>query len=144
MWGALSDVRTRLSFTSAAGSRQRSHSVFISPMNRVAQLCPQTLGSLFVASYDSQGYGGGIRTRLHAGEARTPQKTPLPKSSIVASRRYRMDRVENTTSQLLHCRVFGAAITKQRVYIPQYSEDFVPNSYRTQRLHEVRATDYDI
>jgi hypothetical protein len=27
---------------------------------------PQALGSLFVASYDSQGYGGGIRTRLHA------------------------------------------------------------------------------
>jgi hypothetical protein len=33
----------------------------------VAQLYPQTLGSLFVASYDSQGYGGGIRRRLHAG-----------------------------------------------------------------------------
>jgi hypothetical protein len=30
--------------------------VFISPRNRVAQLYPQTLGSLFVASYDSQGY----------------------------------------------------------------------------------------
>jgi hypothetical protein len=41
--------------------------VFISPRNRVAQLYPQTLGSLFVASYDSQGYGGGIRTHLHAG-----------------------------------------------------------------------------
>jgi hypothetical protein len=26
---------------------------------------PQALVSLFVASYDSQGYGGGIRTRLH-------------------------------------------------------------------------------
>jgi hypothetical protein len=35
--------------------------VFISPRNRVAQLCPQALGSLFVASYDSQDYGGGIR-----------------------------------------------------------------------------------
>jgi hypothetical protein len=41
--------------------------VFISPRNRVAQLYPQALGSLFVASYYSQGYGGGIRTRLHAG-----------------------------------------------------------------------------
>jgi hypothetical protein len=38
--------------------------VFISSRNRVAQLYPQTLGSLFVASYDSQGYSGGIRTRL--------------------------------------------------------------------------------
>jgi hypothetical protein len=31
----------------------------------VAQLYSQALGSLFVASYDSQGYGGGILTRLH-------------------------------------------------------------------------------
>jgi hypothetical protein len=30
------------------------------PRNRVAQLYPRALGSLFVASYDSQGYGGGI------------------------------------------------------------------------------------
>jgi hypothetical protein len=41
--------------------------VIISPRNRVAQLYPQALGSLFVASYDSQSYGGGIRTRLHTG-----------------------------------------------------------------------------
>jgi hypothetical protein len=34
--------------------------VFISPRNRVAQLYPQALGSLFVASYDSQGSGGGV------------------------------------------------------------------------------------
>jgi hypothetical protein len=32
--------------------------VFISLKNRVAQLYPQALGSLFVVSYDSQGYGG--------------------------------------------------------------------------------------
>jgi hypothetical protein len=83
-----------LSFTIAAGPRQRSHShvhvcgthdqsllshiqdfpnlegqipVFISPRNSVAQLYPQALGSFSVASYDSQGYGGGIRPRLHTG-----------------------------------------------------------------------------
>jgi hypothetical protein len=39
--------------------------VFISPRNRVTRLYPQELGSLFVASYDSQGYGGGILLRLH-------------------------------------------------------------------------------
>jgi hypothetical protein len=39
--------------------------VFIYPSYRVAQLYPRALGSLFVASYDSQGYGGGILTRLH-------------------------------------------------------------------------------
>jgi hypothetical protein len=33
--------------------------VFISPRNRVTQLCPPVLGSLSVAFYDSQGYGGG-------------------------------------------------------------------------------------
>jgi hypothetical protein len=37
--------------------------VFISPQNRMAQLYPRGLGSLFVTLYDSQGYGGGIRTR---------------------------------------------------------------------------------
>jgi hypothetical protein len=37
------------------------------PRNRVTQLYIQALGSLFVASYDSQCYGGGIRTRLHTG-----------------------------------------------------------------------------
>jgi hypothetical protein len=41
--------------------------VFMSPTNRVTWLCPQALGSLFVASYDSQGYGKSIRPRLHIG-----------------------------------------------------------------------------
>jgi hypothetical protein len=41
--------------------------VFISPRNRVAQLYSKALGSIFVASYDLQGYSGGIRTRHHAG-----------------------------------------------------------------------------
>jgi hypothetical protein len=41
--------------------------LFISPRNRVARLYPQALGSLFVAFYDSHGYGGGIRPRLHTG-----------------------------------------------------------------------------
>jgi hypothetical protein len=29
---------------------------------------PRALGSLFVASYESQGYGGGIITRLHKSQ----------------------------------------------------------------------------
>jgi hypothetical protein len=40
---------------------------FIATRNRVAQLYPQAPGSLFVASYDSQVYVGGILTRLHTG-----------------------------------------------------------------------------
>jgi hypothetical protein len=74
-----------LSYTTAAGPSQRIHSqvrvpqdsgphftvsdsrlpqpggqvpLFISPRNRVAHLHPQALGSLSVAFYDSQGYGG--------------------------------------------------------------------------------------
>jgi hypothetical protein len=42
--------------------------VFIFPMNRVAQLYPQALGSLFITSYNSQGYGKGIRPHLHPQE----------------------------------------------------------------------------
>jgi hypothetical protein len=38
----------------------------------VAQLYPQELDSLFVASVDSQGYGGGIRPRLHKGDTELP------------------------------------------------------------------------
>jgi hypothetical protein len=37
------------------------------PSDRATQLYPQTLGSLFVAFYDLQGYGGGILTCLHMG-----------------------------------------------------------------------------
>jgi hypothetical protein len=39
-------------------------SVFVSSRNRVAQLHPEALGSLFVAFYNSQGDGGVILTRL--------------------------------------------------------------------------------
>jgi hypothetical protein len=92
-WGALSDERTGLSFTTAAGPRQRSHSrarvpwdswphftlrietpstwraryPYLHPQERLTQLYPQALGFLFVASYGSQGYGGCNRPRLHAG-----------------------------------------------------------------------------
>jgi hypothetical protein len=41
--------------------------IFISLGNRVTQIYPQVLRSFFVASYDSQGYGGGIGTYLHTG-----------------------------------------------------------------------------
>jgi hypothetical protein len=49
--------------------------VFISPSNSVAQLYPQALSSLFVASYYSQGYGAGAR---YIAPAWTAQKTALP------------------------------------------------------------------
>jgi hypothetical protein len=70
---------------------------FLSLGNRVAQLYPQSLCSLFAASYDSQVYGAGIRHRLHTGKseisftigsyiapARTEQKTSLPLSCYLS------------------------------------------------------------
>jgi hypothetical protein len=45
--------------------------VFISPRNKVAELYLRALSSLYVASYDSQGYRGGILTSLHARQTHT-------------------------------------------------------------------------
>jgi hypothetical protein len=56
MWGDLSDERMGVSFTIAAGARQRSHS-----RTRNHILPSQIRDSLFVVSYGSQGYGGCIR-----------------------------------------------------------------------------------
>jgi hypothetical protein len=47
------------------------------PRNRVDQSYPQTLGSLFIVSYDSQGYNGGIPTRLQTGLLATPDVQTL-------------------------------------------------------------------
>jgi hypothetical protein len=38
--------------------------------------------SLFIASYDSQGYGGGIRTRLHTGIFRLKSKSSQSQSYV--------------------------------------------------------------
>jgi hypothetical protein len=86
---------TGLSFTIAAGPRRRSHSRVLVPRDswpyftvsdsKIPQpgglgtriyippdqggpLYPQAQGSLFVVSYNSQCYGGGIRNRSHTGE----------------------------------------------------------------------------
>jgi hypothetical protein len=90
----LSDERMGLSFTIAAGLRQRSYSqvrvprdswpyftvsdsrppqpggpgphIYIFQEEGGSVICPVP-GSLFFASYDSQDYGGGIWTRLNTG-----------------------------------------------------------------------------
>jgi hypothetical protein len=83
--------------------------------------CLRLETSLFVTSYYSQGYGGGIRPRLHTGALTelTPhcllityrheqnRKHRSNCSSIVASRSRRTGRVENTASQLVHWCVLG-------------------------------------
>jgi hypothetical protein len=45
--------------------------VLLSSRNRVVQLYTRALDSLSAAPYDSQGYVGGILTRLHTGESVT-------------------------------------------------------------------------
>jgi hypothetical protein len=65
MWSALSDERTGLSFTVAAGPHQHSFSG-PSPLGLATIFyCLRFETSLFIASYDSQGYGECIRPRLH-------------------------------------------------------------------------------
>jgi hypothetical protein len=82
LWGPLSDERTGLQFA-VQSLNGPSHTepvtilycliwdspnlegkvpICISPRNRVAQLFPLSLGSLYITSCDSQGYGGGILT----------------------------------------------------------------------------------
>jgi hypothetical protein len=79
--------------------------VFISPRNRVAQLNPQALGSLSVASYHSQGYGGGIRPRLHTGFLEVKVRV---KFMLLPTHNYRLtpyvprpDGIEDTASNSL-------------------------------------------
>jgi hypothetical protein len=57
--------------------------VFISPRKKVAQLYPPALGSIFVASYDSQGYSGGIWTRLQEEESVINCKLVIVKQKIL-------------------------------------------------------------
>jgi hypothetical protein len=56
----------------------------------MAQLYPQALDSLFVASYDSQGYGGNVRSGHHTG--------CLPSFNYIRSILYDKDRIENKSS----------------------------------------------
>jgi hypothetical protein len=54
--------------------------VFISSRSRVTQLYLRALGSLFVASYDSQGYSGGILTLLHTSIQSGSRNRSFPSS----------------------------------------------------------------
>jgi hypothetical protein len=87
------------------------------PMNRVARLYPQALGSLFV-SYNLQGYGGGIRPHLHTGSTfssqlfwdlrneasgQTQQKTPFHNNSSIVTEVCLPRRCIETAVLLLLC-----------------------------------------
>jgi hypothetical protein len=86
---ALSDERTGLSFTTVAGLLHPSH----------FQVRVQWYSEpyfLFVASYDSQGYGRGVRPRLHTGYS------CLRMNYVSYSNRCR-PRTEHTLEQLVCC-----------------------------------------
>jgi hypothetical protein len=76
MWDALSE-RTGLSFAIAAGPRQRSHFRVRVPWDSWPYFTVRFETSLFVASYGSQRYGGGIRFFSHKGSSPCPQTPPL-------------------------------------------------------------------
>jgi hypothetical protein len=59
-WPYFTVSDSRLAQPGGPGSR------IISPQEQGGPVIPPGLGVVFIASYDSQGYGGGIRTRLHS------------------------------------------------------------------------------
>jgi hypothetical protein len=94
--------------------------VFISPRNRMALLYPQALGSIFVASYDSQGYspphGAVVAEWLrcpHIVSGRTHKNTSVTQQWLYEN------HIENTSSSI----VFTACCIATEVigFLPAYS-----------------------
>jgi hypothetical protein len=78
MWGGLSDESTGLSFTTAAGPRQCSHFRVRVPWHSWPYFTVSRFEtSLFAASYDSQGYGGGIRPTTADSQVEVEVKVTL-------------------------------------------------------------------
>jgi hypothetical protein len=102
--------------------------MFISHRNRVAQLYLQGLGSLFIASYGSQGYSGGIHTRLTSTSClkdnsltRTTQKIRLLYCRGVLTSSLHIkgrcaDHIENTVLLLLRACMLWAYLITTAVY----------------------------
>jgi hypothetical protein len=118
--------------------------VVTSPRNRVVRLYPQALGSLFVASYVSQGYGGGIRTRLltahgswfsvySLGTDRTENSFSIIACSLVSGETC-------LQSCFLATAVVLSPVTCQWVYISQYLPGCDP-VYYVELLRDYTATD---
>jgi hypothetical protein len=101
IWGVLSDERTGLSITVGLVT------IFC---------CLKFETSLFVASYDSQSHGGGIRPRLHTGGS-WPSLCNLSTGHT--------ENTASNSSSVIAC-VYVAAITYQR---PLFTEPLLSNSY---------------
>jgi hypothetical protein len=86
--------------------------VFISPRNRVPVI-PPGIGFPFVASYDSQGYRGGIQTRLHTGGTNLESQVPL-----FISRRNRVAQIYPPPLRGLFCLLLRLVRLRWRYFIP--------------------------
>jgi hypothetical protein len=90
------------------------------PRNSLDQLYPQALGSLLVASYDSQGYGGGIRPSLHTGlnwssSLMLPPTVSRPASLGVKHPSGAYHQIFITVRQLQVCWCGALSLTRGRV-----------------------------
>jgi hypothetical protein len=116
MWSALSYEKTVLSFTIAAGLASAVILGSESHGTRGHILLSPIRDFLFVASYDSQGYGGDIRPHQHSRSshiAPEPQRTPLATYLLLLH-----DVTANVTRSTAAC---VRAIASQRVYMLQYA-----------------------
>jgi hypothetical protein len=117
VWAALSDDRPGLSFTIASGPRQRSHSRIRVPCDSRSYFTvsdsslpfssPPTTRRATVEVFDAASTRDSNETLdlsclQHLGTECIRSTSPND-SSIVASRNYRTDRVENISPQSLHC-----------------------------------------
>jgi hypothetical protein len=91
------------------------------------QLYLWALGSLFVASYGSQGYGGVVLTRLHTGALKTDFLLKIYKNSVRTSKETHYVSVTETNRLML----FGETVA---VYCENHTEytDTVRVSQETQ------------
>jgi hypothetical protein len=85
-----------LSFVYAAGPRQRSLSRIRVPWMSRPYFTLSFETSLFVASYDSQGHGGGIRPRLHT-------QTILTASYIGLAWTIHRKHMDYSTTDIMYC-----------------------------------------
>jgi hypothetical protein len=82
-WSALSDEWAGLSFKNCCWPLPAQSFSGPSPVGLATIFYSLRLEtSLFVASYDSQGYGGGIRPRIHTGKCRLKVKVMLQPTVI--------------------------------------------------------------
>jgi hypothetical protein len=76
----------------------------------VAQLSPQSLDSLFVVSYDSQGYDGCIRTRLHKGLPILQSESYVTTDGQSASLSWKKAPIWGLRPDLYYCRIVSGLL----------------------------------